>query len=143
MRHFAKRCLADASGDPEVLVECGRLPMSKAWRDLTSPAPDAIEEGAMALPITGFFLDGARACAERRSGTWGRGPSMVIEPTRALIAVDLIGAIPRCGWLKAKLGGGPRPATRCLRLSGLGGQGRSWILAPMPKNDRRRFERMR
>jgi Rne/Rng family ribonuclease len=65
---------------------------------------------------------------------------MVIEPTRALIAVDVNtgGDTSPAAGLKANLAAA-RALPRAMRLSGLGGQV-VVDFAPMPKNDRRRLE---
>lgn len=137
MRQLCEAVLADASGDPEVLVDAADA-HEQAWRDWASPAPDAVEDGA-----DGFAHHGVLDAVEPAlSGEWmlGAGGSMVIEPTRALIAVDVNtgGDTSPAAGLKANLAAA-RALPRAMRLSGLGGQ----IVvdfAPMPKNDRRRLE---
>jgi len=68
------------------------------------------------------------------------GGSMAIEPTRALVAVDVntgSDGSPAAG-LKANIAAA-RDLPRQLRLRGLGGQ-ITLDLAPMPKKDRKTFE---
>ena len=70
----------------------------------------------------------------------GGGASMYVEPTRALVAVDVNtgGDTTPAAGLKANIAAA-RELPRQLRLRGLGGQ-ITLDLAPMPKKDRRQFE---
>jgi ribonuclease G len=131
MRDLAEAVLADTNGGPELLVE-GAGAQETAWRDWADPAPDEV--------ITGGFedlgvLEMIDAVLDPRVELQGAG-HMMIEPTRALLAVDVntgSDTTPAAG-LKANIAAA-RDLPRQLRLRGLGGQ----IVvdfAPMPKRDR-------
>lgn len=131
MRALAEQVLADTNGGPELLVE-GAGAQETAWRDWAEPAPDEV--------ITGGFedlgiLDMIDALLTPRVDLQGDG-HMMIEPTRALLAVDVNtgGDTSPAAGLKANIAAA-RDLPRQLRLRGLGGQ----IVidfAPMPKRDR-------
>ncbi|MCA9002375.1 MAG: ribonuclease E/G, partial [Planctomycetes bacterium] len=119
----------------ELLLD-GPGPHEAAFRDW--PAPDLLDAEPGSFERHGVLdLLGALHGPEV---ALGQGAFAYIEPTRALIAVDVnTGAdtSPAAG-LKANLGTA-RALPRALRLRGLGGQ----IVidpAPMPKKDRRAFE---
>jgi Ribonuclease G/E len=128
-RDLAQAVMADGAGAPELLVE-GDGPHALAWRDWQADAVIA-EPGAFE---THGVLEQIDALARPEAGP------MVIEPTRAFVAVDVNtggDASPAAG-LKANLACA-RGLARQLRLRGLGGQ----IVvdfAPMPKKDRRAVE---
>ncbi len=120
---------------------CARLmagdgPHALAWREWTAPAD--IFSGAGSFADHGVLeaLDAARHMAE----PLGAGAQMFIEPTRALIAVDVNtgGDMTPAAGLKANMACA-RALPRALRVRGLGGQV-TLDLAPMPKRDRRAFE---
>lgn len=133
MRGLAETVLADVSGPPELLVD-GPSAHDLAFRDWLDPAvddadtePDSFErqgvtEALEALCGTRVALDG--------------GAHMMIEPTRALVAVDVnTGAdTSPAAALKANVAVA-RDLPRQLRLRGLGGQV-VVDFAPMPKRDR-------
>lgn len=131
MRELAETVLADTNGGPELLVE-GAGAQETAWRDWADPAPDDV--------VTGGFedlgvLDMIDALLEPRVELPGEG-HMMLEPTRALLAVDVNtgGDTSPAAGLKANIAAA-RDLPRQLRLRGLGGQ----IVvdfAPMPKRDR-------
>lgn len=136
MRAVAEAVKTDAEGrGPEKLLE-GDGPHARAWRDWPLPDELGCEPGSFAefgvlerideLCEAGVALPaGARA---------------FIEPTRALVAVDVntgTDTSPAAG-LKANIALA-RDLPRQLRLRGLGGQ-ITLDLAPMPKKDRRVFE---
>lgn len=135
MAALAARVLADADGAPEKLHEgCG--PHALAWRDWAGPASLARGPGAFAAHGVAEAID---ALARPESPLPGGG-SLIVEPTRALVAVDVnTGAdtSPAAG-IKANLAAA-RELPRQLRLRGLGGQ-ITLDLAPLPKRDRRAFE---
>lgn len=133
MRELAESVLADAAGDPELLVDAPS-PHEEAWRDWADPAPDAVATGATSFADQGIdaMIDDVLAIQVPLAG----GGHMAIEPTRALIAVDVnTGAdtSPAAG-LKANIAAA-RDLPRQLRLRGLGGQV-TIDFAPMPKKDR-------
>jgi Ribonuclease G/E len=135
MRDLAQAITADPGRDPELLVD-GPGPHRLGWRDW--PAPDLLdpEPGSFARHGVLDLLDPLR----RPEVPLGNGAGMIIEPTSALVAVDVnTGAdgSPAAG-LKANLAL-TRELPRQLRLRGLGGQ-ITLDLAPMPKKERTAFE---
>jgi ribonuclease G len=133
MRGLAEAVLADLSGPPELLVD-GPSAHDLAFRDWLDPAVDdadtepgsferhGVTEALEALHIPTVLLDA--------------GAHMVIEPTRALVAVDVNtgpDTTPAAA-LKANVAAA-RDLPRQLRLRGLGGQV-VVDFAPMPKRDR-------
>lgn len=137
MRELAEAVAADLAGKPELLVDAP-LPHEEAWRDWTDPAPDEVDEDEGAFERHGVdaLVDALLPAEVKLHGGW----TMVVEPTRALVAVDVnTGAdtSPAAG-LKANIAAA-RDLPRQLRLRGLGGQ----IVvdfAPMPKRDRAAVE---
>ena len=133
MRALAEAVLADLEGAPELLVE-GAGARETAWRDWSDPTPDAVEDNAGCLADHGAD-DMIEALLSPRVALEA-GAHMMIEPTRALVAVDVNtgpDTSPAAG-LKANIAAA-RDLPRQLRLRGLGGQ----IVvdfAPMPKRDR-------
>ena len=130
MRDLAQAVLTDLQGNAELLVE-GAGAHETAWRDWADPLPDDVIEGGFAdhnvLEMIDALLSPRVALGEGH---------MMIEPTRALIAVDVnTGAdTSPAAALKANIAAA-RELPRQLRLRGLGGQ----IVvdfAPMPKKDR-------
>ena len=133
-RELAERVTADAGREPELLAE-GDGPHALAWREWSGPAEVDREPGALERH---GVLDALDALASSRVPL-GEA-SMFVEPTRALVAVDVNtggDASPAAG-LKADLAAA-RELPRQLRLRGLGGQV-TVDLAPLPKRDRRAFE---
>ena len=135
MRALAETVMADAAGEPELLVE-GDGPHAIAWREWTDKADIVTDDGCFAdLGI----LDQIDLLRDARVPLPG-GACIYVEPTRALTAVDInTGAdtSPAAG-LKANLAAA-RELPRQLRLRGIGGQ-ITLDLAPMNKKDRRQFE---
>ncbi|MGX9356713.1 ribonuclease E/G [Roseobacteraceae bacterium S113] len=129
MRDLARAVTADISGAPELLVE-GDGPHETAWREWDA---DQVVTDVGCFEEHGV-LDQIEALREPEAG------AMFVEPTRALVAVDVNtggDSSPAAG-LKANLACA-RGLARQLRLRGLGGQ----IVvdfAPMPKKDRRTIE---
>ncbi len=135
MRDLATAVLADAAGEPELMVE-GPDPHELAWRDWDTPEVLAEAPGSFAA----HGVDEMIATLQRAELPLSGGSFAFIEPTRALVAVDVnTGAdtSPAAG-LKANLALA-RVLPRQLRCRGLGGQ-ITLDLAPMPKKDRRTFE---
>ena len=131
MRGLAVAVLADLAGGPELLVE-GASAQEVAWRDWADPAPDeVVEAGFDAHGVTDLIEALLRPRVELPGGG-----HMMIEPTRALVAIDVNtgpDTSPAAG-LKANIAAA-RDLPRQLRLRGLGGQ----IVvdfAPMAKKDR-------
>ncbi|MFN3643197.1 MAG: ribonuclease E/G [Gemmobacter sp.] len=139
LRRLAETVMADRTGGPELLVAAPDA-HEAAWRDWADPPPDAVEDRDGAFADTGV-LDALDALRRPAVGLAG-GASMVVEPTRALVAVDVNtgGDTSPAAGLKANIAAA-RDLPRQLRLRGLGGQ----IVvdfAPMPKKDRGTLEQV-
>lgn len=135
MSGLARAVLADTEGDAELLVE-GDGPHALAWREWAEPAE--VDEGEGAFDRHG--VSDAVEALRRAKVSLPTGGSMVIEPTSALVAVDVNtgGDTSPAAGLKANIAAF-RELPRQLRLRGLGGQ----IVidpAPMVKKDRRQIE---
>ena len=133
MRTLAEAVLADVTGPPELLVE-GASAHETAWRDWADPAPDDVIDGEGGFADLGVheMIDALRQPHVALSG----GGHMMIEPTRALLSVDVNTGpdTSPAASLKANIAAA-RELPRQLRLRGLGGQ----IVvdfAPMAKKDR-------
>jgi ribonuclease G len=132
MRGLAEAVLVDLDGGPELLVD-GPGAHETAFRDWLDPAPDAMETEDSAFATHGV-LELIDALLQARVDL-GEG-HMMIEPTRALVAIDVnTGAdTSPAAALKVNIAAA-RDLPRQLRLRGLGGQ----IVidfAPMPKRER-------
>lgn len=129
MTALADAVLADAAGtEPEALTE-GDSPHLSAWREWTEPAEVVTEPGCFETHGVADAIDALGPRVTLPNAT------LWIEPTRALVAVDVntTGA-----GLAANLATA-RALPRALRLRGLGGQ-IVLDLAPMAKKDRRQLE---
>lgn len=137
MASLAVQVLGDPGTGPELLVE-GDAPHALAWRDWAEPAQIDAENGSFAR----HGVDEAIAALLRPRVALPGGASMMIEPTSALVAVDVnTGAdgSPAAG-LKANIAAF-RDLPRQLRLRGLGGQ----IVvdpAPSPKKERKQLDQV-
>ncbi|MDP2740033.1 MAG: ribonuclease E/G [Pseudorhodobacter sp.] len=133
MRDLAQAVLADLEGGPELLVE-GAMAQEIAWRDWSDPKPDEVAdaEGAFAAHGVAEMVDAVLVPAVALPG----GGHMMIEPTRALVAVDVNTGpdTSPAAALKANIAAA-RDLPRQLRLRGLGGQV-VVDFAPMSKKDR-------
>ena len=131
MRALAQAVTADLDGPPELLVE-GAGAHETAWRDWADPPPDEVVENGFADRGVGDLIAALRDPVVRLPG----GGHMVVEPTRALVAVDVnTGADTSvAAGLKASIAAA-RELPRQLRLRGLGGQV-VVDFAPFPKKDR-------
>lgn len=135
---LATAIMADVDGPPELLLSAPDA-QEQAWRDWAEIAPDRVETGDDALQRSGA-LDAIEALGPRAS--LPSGGSLFIEPTRALVAVDVNtgpATTPAAG-LAANIEAA-RDLPRQLRLRGLGGQ-IVIDLAPMPRRDRDRVEQV-
>ncbi len=136
MHDLAQAALGDATGEtPEKLTD-GDGPHTLAWRDWSDPADVMTDPGGFeALGV----LDQIDDLAEAHVPLAGGG-SMFVEPTRALVAVDINtgGDTSMAAGLKVNTAAA-KDLPRQLRLRGLGGQ-ITLDLAPMPKKDRKLFE---
>jgi Ribonuclease G/E len=130
MRDLALAVLADTEGGPELLVE-GAGAHETAWRDWADPAPDEVIEGGFADHGVAEMIDSL--LTPRVS--LGEG-HMMVEPTRALVAVDVNTGndTSPAAALKVNIAAA-RELPRQLRLRGLGGQV-VIDFAPMPKKER-------
>ena len=128
--------IGNDNGDSvEVLVE-GDAPHVLAWREWVAPAEIVTEAGAFEVHGVLDALDADRGLRVPLEG----GASFYVEPTRALLAIDVNTGpdTSLAAGLKANLACA-RALPRALRVRGLGGQ-IVLDLAPMPKKDRRAFE---
>lgn len=133
MRGLAEAVLADVTGGPELLVD-GPSAHDLAFRDWLDPAVDDADTEPESFERHGVH-EAVEALLAARVDLEA-GASMVIEPTRALVAVDVnTGAdTSPAAALKANVAAA-RDLPRQLRLRGLGGQV-VVDFAPMPKRDR-------
>jgi Ribonuclease G/E len=131
MRDLAEAVLGDLEGGPELLVE-GAGAHETAWRDWADPAPDEMIEGGFADQ---GILDMVAALQVADVPLTGGG-NMLIEPTRALVAIDVNTGpdTSPAAALKVNIAAA-RDLPRQLRLRGLGGQIVA-DFAPMPKKER-------
>ncbi len=135
MRALTEALLADRAGPPELLLDAP-APHIAAWRDW--PAPDTLDDTPGSFERHGV-IEAIEALLVAECPL-PKGAHMVVEPTRALIAVDVNtgpDTSPAAG-LKANIAC-VRDLPRQLRLRGLGGQ----VLidfAPFPKKDRQILE---
>ncbi len=139
MRALAEAVLADTDGAPELLVE-GATAQETAWRDWSDPAPDEVVDKPGSFADLGV-IEMVDALLTPRVDLLGGG-HMMIEPTRALVAVDVNtgpDASPAAS-LKANIAAA-RDLPRQLRLRGFGGQV-VVDFAPMPKRDRAVLEQV-
>lgn len=133
MRGLAEAVLADNSGPPELLVD-GPAAHDLAFRDWLDPAVDDADTDPESFERHGVteILEALRSPKVALEA----GAHMVIEPTRALVAVDVNTGpdTSPAAALKANIAAA-RDLPRQLRLRGLGGQV-VVDFAPMPKRDR-------
>ncbi|WP_112312241.1 ribonuclease E/G [Pseudogemmobacter bohemicus] len=133
LRGLTEAVLADLTGGPELLVDAPGA-HELAWRDWGDPAPDEVieEQGSFADLGVADQLDqltGARVDLQGGGHLW-------IEPTRALVAVDVNTGPDTSPAAALKINiAAARELPRQLRLRGLGGQV-VIDFAPMPKRDR-------
>lgn len=134
MAQLCAQVMGDVSGKAELLVE-GDGPHELAWREWEEGDVDA-EPGAFERHDVHEMI----AALQRALVPLPGGGSMSIEPTRALVAVDVNtgGDTSPAAGLKANIAA-LRELPRQLRLRGLGGQ----VIvdpAPIPKKERRQLE---
>ncbi len=132
-----KAILAEGNSEPALLLAAPSADYL-AWRDWGDPNPDQV------FDATGSFADhGVIEMIERLFQPriqLSHTAFMFLEPTRALVAVDVNtgGDFSHAAGLKANLAAA-RELPRQLRLRGLGGQ-IVMDFAPMAKKDRRTVE---
>ena len=133
---LAKQVMADAEGTKPELMLDGPDAHLLAWRDW--PQPDDLADGEDAFDIheVETLLHPFHTPAVKLDG----GAHMFVEPTRALVAVDVNtgGDTSPAAALKANLATA-QELPRQLRIRGLAGQ-ITIDFAPMPKKDRRTLE---
>lgn len=130
---LSARLAGEVSGGPELLLAAAS-PHEQAWMDWADPEPDAVEEGPDSFERCGV-LEAVDALLSPEVALPG-GAHAAIEPTRALVAIDVNtgqDASPAAA-LKANIALA-RDLPRQLRLRGLGGQV-VVDFAPVPKRDR-------
>lgn len=137
MRDLAARVTADAAGPPELLLAAPDA-HELAWRDWSVPDPDEVVRAPGCFAEHGVFEAVAALLSPRVD--LPNGAFATVEPTRALVAVDVnTGAdTSLSAGLKANLALA-RALPRVLRLKGLGGQ-ITIDFAPSPKKERRGLE---
>lgn len=135
MLSLAEQVLNDEGTGPETLIE-GDAPHLLAWRDWVEPADVVTQAGSFESHGVMDAIDALETARLELSG----GAYAYVEPTRALVAVDVntgndssLSAGTKANFALA------RELPRALRIRGLGGQ-IVLDLAPMPKKDRRGFE---
>ncbi|MEP2028473.1 MAG: ribonuclease E/G [Paracoccaceae bacterium] len=135
MAELARRVISVPTGNVECLAE-GDGAHVLAWRDWTDPAQVETDDGS--FDAHGLFdqIDMLKGIRAPLPG----GGAIYIEPTRALVAVDVNTGNDSslAAGIKANMNAA-RELPRQLRLRGLGGQ-IVLDLAPLPKKDRRAFE---
>lgn len=135
MHDLAQAVQNDSAGDtPETLTE-GDGPHALAWREWFDPADVVTDTGC-------FEQLGVLDQLEKLTSDHVPlgGGAMYVEPTRALVAVDINtgGDTSPAAGVKANMAAA-KELPRQLRLRGLGGQ-ITLDVAPMPKKDRKSFE---
>jgi Ribonuclease G/E len=137
MRDLATAVMADTAGPPECLVDAPDAHLL-AWRDWADPDPDEVIETPGCFETHGV-IEAVEAALSPRLDLPG-GATAYVEPTRALVAVDVNtgGDTSLAAGLKANLALA-HALPQVLRIKGLGGQ-ITLDLAPMPKKDRRVIE---
>jgi Ribonuclease G/E len=134
---LAAALLAENTGDPELLLD-GPDAHHLAWREWGEPDDLDTAPGCLAERGALEEIDALRSPHCPLAG----GASMIVEPTSALVAVDVNtggDSSPAAG-LKANIAA-LRDLPRQLRLRGLGGQ-IVIDLAPAPKKDRKQIEQV-
>jgi ribonuclease G len=135
MLSLADDVLNDEDTQMDVLSQ-GDGPHVLAWRDWTAPAEVVTDAGGFEVHGVLDALDVARGPQVGLGGA----ATMFVEPTRALVAVDVNTGndASLAAGIKANMACAAA-LPRALRVRGLGGQ-ITLDLAPMPKKDRRAFE---
>jgi Ribonuclease G/E len=133
----ASHVLETSEGEPEWLLGEDNA-HSLAWRDWSTPDPDEVVDTPGCFETHGVLdaVEGVLATHQSLPG----GGSAFVEPTRALVAIDVNTGSDHslAAGLKANLAL-VRDLPRLLRIKGLGGQ-ITLDLAPMPKRDRKQVE---
>jgi Ribonuclease G/E len=133
MRGLAEAVLADVTGGPELLLD-GPGAQDLAFRDWLDPAVDEADTDPGSFDRHGLHesIDALLSPCVDLDG----GGHMMIEQTRALVAVDVNTGPDTSPAVSLKVNiAAARELVRQLRLRGLGGQVVA-DFAPMPKRDR-------
>lgn len=136
MCDVAHAILAETTGTPECLLD-GPDAHHLAWREWGEPKDIDTSPGCLeARGVLDQIEAAQQPCIPLSPGM------MAIEPTRALVAVDVNsqGDLSPAAGLKANLASA-RDLPRQLRIRGLGGQ-ITLDLAPIAKRDRKQFEQV-
>jgi ribonuclease G len=139
MRDLAETVLAGTQGrEPDLLVD-GEGAASRAWTDWAEAGAEEVIEGEHAFDRLGVWemIDALRRSeADLQGGAW-----LSVEPTRALVAVDVNsgGDFAPAATLRANIAAA-RELPRQLRLRGLGGKV-VVDFAALPKKDRAQIEK--
>ena len=138
LKTLAAEVLGEPTDAPPALLMEAPHAHYLAWRDWSLPAPDLVHEAPGGFHDHG--IDERIAELTQPRVPLGRSAFMFVEPTRALVSVDVNtgGDFSFAAGLKANLAA-VRDLPRQLRLRGLGGQ----IVidfAPMAKKERRSIE---
>lgn len=130
---LADRITTETTGGPELLLDAA-TPWELAWTEWAEPEPDAVEEGEDSFDRCG--VSDAIDALLTAEIPLPAGAYAWIEPTRALVAVDVNTGrdTSPAASLKANIALA-RDLPRQLRLRGLGGQ-IAVDFAPIPKRDR-------
>lgn len=139
MLSLARDIVAEAGSEPTLLLEAPDAHLL-AWRDWAQPAPDQVLDGPKAFEDAGIWDLLPQVLAARQP--LGQGAFAFVEPTRALVAVDVnTGTDTSPGAaLKANVAA-LRALPRALRLRGLAGQ-ITVDLAPATKRERTQLEQV-
>ncbi len=113
------QAITDDLNGPEELLLDAPTPADTAWRDWAEPAPDSVEDHVILPDLAADALNGLLSIRLQLPG----GAFAMIEPTRALVAIDVNtgrDSSPAAA-LKANIALA-RELPRQVRLRGLGGQ---------------------
>ena len=139
IRALAEAVLADVSGEAELLVDAVS-PHDLAWREWLDPYPDEVIDAPGGFAHLGV-AEGLDELLTPRVDL-PHGAHMWVEPTKALVAVDVNTGPDTSPAAAMKVNvAAARELPRQLRLRGLGGQV-VIDFAPMPKRDRNILEQV-
>lgn len=139
MRQLAETILAETGPAPQLLLDAPDAHLM-AWRDWAEPAVDQVDDAPGAFERLSVWDALTEALAPRV--TLQGGADMFVEPTRALISVDVNtrGDTSVAAGLKANVAAF-RALPGALRLRGLAGQ-ITVDPAPFPKKERSQLEQV-
>ena len=139
MRQLAEAILAESGPAPQLLMDAPDAHLL-AWRDWAEPAPDLVDDEPGVFDRLSVWDALAEALTPRVP--LRGGADMYVEPTRALIAVDVNtrGDTSPAAGLKANVAAF-RALPGALRLRGLAGQV-AIDTAPFPKKERSQLEQV-